>query len=135
MTARALNHGAHPGRPRAEAATPAPRAEAAPPAPPPTDPHALARVLMHSDVDVDAELATLYARPAWHAEAACRGTHVDEWYPGRAAGRPSPDLLARCATCPVRTPCAEAGTSERYGWWAGRPAPRSRRTRKAATQP
>ncbi len=122
MTAGALDHRAHPGDHRAPAPAP-PRAVAG------VD---VLRSLLAHDLDVVAPLlAAIYARPPWHAEAACRGTGPDSWFPNRTQGRPSPDLLDLCAHCPVRPECGEAGARERAGWWAGRPAPRSRRPRKA----
>lgn len=56
------------------------------------------------------------ARPAWHAQAACRARPDLDWF---AAG----DLAATtaiCATCPVAEPCAAAGRGERHGVWAGK---------------
>ena len=59
-------------------------------------------------------------RPAWHADAACRG-QTDVMFPVAEHGHQL-DTTAACALCdrcPVRNPCAEAGRSEKYGVWGG----------------
>ena len=57
-------------------------------------------------------------RPAWHADAACRG-QTAVMFPVAEHGHQL-DTTAACALCdrcPVRNPCAEAGRSEKYGVW------------------
>ena len=58
-------------------------------------------------------IAALMARPAWQARARCRGYGPEAFFddPERAA--------ATCAGCPVRSECAKAGMSERFGVWGG----------------
>jgi hypothetical protein len=56
------------------------------------------------------------ARPAWHAEAACRGQH-DVMFPGR--GQSFVPAMKLCAACPVATECRTAGRSEHDGVWGG----------------
>ena len=51
-----------------------------------------------------ARLDKLLGRPWWHAEAACRGTPPDWWWPGRGAHVPE-EALALCAACPVASEC------------------------------
>ena len=59
-------------------------------------------------------------RPAWHADAACRG-QTDVMFPVAEHGHRLDTTAARalCDRCPVRNPCAEAGRTERYGVWGG----------------
>ena len=59
-------------------------------------------------------------RPAWHADAACRG-QTDVMFPVAAHRHQLDTTAARalCDRCPVRNPCAEAGRSEKYGVWGG----------------
>lgn len=59
-------------------------------------------------------------RPAWHAQAACRG-QTDVMFPVSEPGRRADTSAARalCARCPVQAPCAEQGRTERYGVWGG----------------
>lgn len=72
-------------------------------------------------VDIDA----LLARPAWHADAACRDVGLDVMFPSAVGshgtkGRAVKEAEAICWTCPVRSECAEAGRNERHGIWGGR---------------
>ena len=59
-------------------------------------------------------------RPAWHADAACRG-QTAVMFPVAEHGHQLDTTAARalCDRCPVRNPCAEAGRSEKYGVWGG----------------
>jgi len=59
-------------------------------------------------------------RPAWHAQAACRG-QTDVMFPVAEHGHRLDTTAARalCARCPVQAPCAEQGRTERYGVWGG----------------
>ena len=59
-------------------------------------------------------------RPAWHAQAACRG-QTDVMFPVAERGHRLDTSAARalCARCPVQAPCAEQGRTERYGVWGG----------------
>ena len=59
-------------------------------------------------------------RPAWHADAACRG-QTDVMFPVAERGHRLDTSAARalCARCPVQAPCAERGRTERYGVWGG----------------
>lgn len=60
-----------------------------------------------------AELAA--GRPAWMAEAACRGLGTDLFFGhGARAG------VKVCAACPVRADCAKWGAAEEFGLWGGR---------------
>lgn len=78
-------------------------------------------------VDVLALLAAI--RPAWMADAACRGHDPRLWFPERGADvRPAKQI---CATCPVAGECAEAGAGE-VGIWGGLSARERRRSRATA---
>ncbi len=59
-------------------------------------------------------------RPAWHAQAACRG-QTDVMFPVAEHGHQLDTTAARalCDRCPVRNPCADQGRTERYGVWGG----------------
>lgn len=72
-------------------------------------------VATSTDLDVVAVLTSL-ARPAWHADAACRGMGPAMFFPER--GAPVAPAKAVCAGCPVAGPCAEAGRGE-VGIWGG----------------
>jgi WhiB family redox-sensing transcriptional regulator len=67
---------------------------------------------------LDDLLAALgYERPAWQADAACRGMGPDRFFPERgASSRPALDV---CSTCPVMNECREFGLEERAGTWGG----------------
>jgi WhiB family redox-sensing transcriptional regulator len=72
-----------------------------------------------SEIGLLLELA--FARPAWHAEAACRQPPPGvTWFP-----EPGQDVRAAkavCAACPVQTECrawALAQTSDLKGVWGG----------------
>jgi hypothetical protein len=85
-------------------------------------------------VDLDA-IERLLQRPAWMADAACRGK-VELFYPDGEATDPAVEEARQiCAGCPVAGPCAEAGRHEKYGIWAGVTASErnlARRRRRAA---
>ena len=57
-------------------------------------------------------------RPAWHAQAACRG-QTDVMFPVSEPGRRADTSAAQalCERCPVQAECADAGRTERYGVW------------------
>ena len=67
---------------------------------------------------LDDSVADLLKRPAWHAEAACRGMGPSKFF---LEGRGADYRLARavCADCPVQAQCAEAGAKEAFGMWGG----------------
>lgn len=64
----------------------------------------------------EAFIRALLARPAWHADAACRGRSDVSWFPGR--GEDVAPAVAVCAGCPVREQCQRAGEGE-TGVWGG----------------
>ena len=59
-------------------------------------------------------------RPAWHADAACRG-QTAVMFPVAEHGHRLDTTAARalCDRCPARNPCADQGRTERYGVWGG----------------
>lgn len=59
-------------------------------------------------------------RPAWHADAACRGQTAVMFPVAERGHRPDTTAArALCDRCPVRNPCADQGRTERYGVWGG----------------
>lgn len=72
----------------------------------------------------------LLERPAWHREAACRGSDPDLFFPGRGDYRATSPARQICAACPVREPCLEAGMSEHFGTWGGMSERARRRLRR-----
>jgi WhiB family redox-sensing transcriptional regulator len=77
-------------------------------------------------------LAELLQRPAWMADAACRGMPAEIFFiePG---GNAEP-ARAVCASCPTRQPCLAYALSENMpGIWAGTtPRQRAALRRKAS---
>jgi hypothetical protein len=62
------------------------------------------------------------ARPAWHADAACRDQGLtDVFFPSGWAGKRTSykQAVAMCDTCRVKSQCAEQGRMEPAGVWAG----------------
>lgn len=59
-------------------------------------------------------------RPAWHADAACRG-QTDVMFPVAERGHRLDTSAARalCARCPVINECADYGANEPDGVWGG----------------
>jgi WhiB family redox-sensing transcriptional regulator len=82
-----------------------------------------AGIISPGGVDLEALDRLLYDRPAWHAEAKCKGMLEVCFGPDRAPGEAAAEWEERakavCATCPVRAACGEAGRAERYGVWGG----------------
>ncbi len=71
-------------------------------------------------------LDLLFARPAWMADAACRGSTVN-FHPER--GQDARSAKAICARCPVREQCQAYAleTGEMFGVWGGTTAKERRR--------
>ncbi len=69
-------------------------------------------------------------RPAWHRHAACRTRADVSFFVER--GEPSAPAKAVCAGCVVRPQCAQAGSSEQHGIWAGTSARERRSSRPPA---
>jgi hypothetical protein len=84
----------------------------------------------HGD-DPLAEVERLRSRPAWMANAACRGERL-AMFAGTANGIAA--ALALCERCEVRDAClAHAlATDERYGTWGGLTAAQRPRLRRGA---
>jgi WhiB family redox-sensing transcriptional regulator len=66
------------------------------------------------------------ARPAWQADAACRGVGAALFFPERGTDVRArvPEAKAICAGCPVRQECLEYALclpfpQSRYGIWGG----------------
>lgn len=79
-------------------------------------------------VDAAGFLLALAGRPAWHAQAACRGRGPSLFFPGQ--GEPLEAARAICAGCPVRADCLADSLGRPScgdnGVWAGT-SPRQRR--------
>jgi len=58
-------------------------------------------------------------RPAWMADAACRGEPIQTFFP--AKGKPVARAYALCSTCPVRVECRDYAVNddELAGFWGG----------------
>lgn len=69
-------------------------------------------------IDAADLVAHLLRRPAWHAEAACRGQGTRGWFPSRGY---LPTGRALCEECPVRQDCLDdaLGDPTRQGIWGG----------------
>jgi WhiB family redox-sensing transcriptional regulator len=70
-------------------------------------------------------------RPAWHADAACRGIGPELFYAENDRLK-AKEAKALCATCPVRIECRDWGVEkiEHFGIWGGMTA-RQRSKRRA----
>lgn len=71
------------------------------------------------------------AQPRWHRDAACSGTPLGWWFPGR--GDSTSEAKRLCSTCPVRAEClaeALADPELDHGVRAGMTAPERRRMRR-----
>ncbi len=68
------------------------------------------------------------ARPAWHADAACRGVDQAVFYPER--GESLDEARALCAVCPVQGACLDQGLREKHGVWGGASERERRRMRR-----
>lgn len=78
-------------------------------------------------------LEDLLQRPAWQADAACRGMGPDIFFPAR--GESTAAAKAVCSGCPVREECegfAMDGGRDLMGVWAGTSDRERRRRRSAA---
>lgn len=83
--------------------------------------------------DADGIRALLAPRPAWHADAACRGMDTALFFPER--GQDTRSAKAICATCTVRDECrgyARSAGAQLIGIWAGTTGRDRRRGRTAA---
>jgi WhiB family redox-sensing transcriptional regulator len=60
-----------------------------------------------------------FQRPAWQADAACRGTDPNLWFPER--GATLAEARQVCAGCPVRAECLEwaLDNNQSLGVWGG----------------
>lgn len=84
------------------------------------------------------DLAALLHRPAWHAQAACRGQGTDRWFVTRGVTRAA--ARAFCDLCPVAAECLQAALatpeSTDCGIWAGTTVKdRSRMRRRGGARP
>ncbi len=88
--------------------------------------------IVFDDSPEPATFAQLLDRPEWHRDAACHEHPLVDFFPDR--GHPSPAVAAICRRCLVNTECAEAGSHEQFGIWAGRSARERARLRAAEHQ-
>ena len=75
--------------------------------------------LMVTTADDLPDLTEVFERPAWQAEAACRGVDVNIFFPG--VGESTWAAKALCGTCPVAEPCRAyvLGRTDVQGVWGG----------------
>ena len=76
-------------------------------------------------------LEQLLHRPAWHADAACRGLGADAFV--RGAWGSYDTVRALCVGCPVRAECLQAAPladPEILGLWGGTTANQRRKMRR-----
>lgn len=66
------------------------------------------------------DLTDFFERPAWHAQAACRGMGWQLFFVER--GENVQPARAVCEGCPVQAQCLEAAQSENFGIWGGQTA-------------
>lgn len=67
----------------------------------------------------------------WRHQAACLNKPTGWWFPGHGE-EPHPEAVALCESCPVRTPCLEAGLAGReHGRWGGTSERERRKMRQA----
>jgi WhiB family transcriptional regulator, redox-sensing transcriptional regulator len=81
--------------------------------------------------------ALLNVRPAWQAEAACRGAGTVDYFPSR--GESTAAAKAVCAGCPVRTECLDyaldtPADARLPGIWGGTSERERRGMRATATR-
>ena len=62
---------------------------------------------------------SLFDRPAWFDQAACRGSSPDLFFPDTTA--PAINPKAVCRACPVRLECLDhaIANDEQHGIWGG----------------
>ena len=82
--------------------------------------------------DVQALLAQLIERPAWHAQAKCRGMGTARFFP--ESGGPIKATTALCEGCAVRKECLSAALAagDNHGIWGGLSARGRRVLRRGA---
>jgi WhiB family transcriptional regulator, redox-sensing transcriptional regulator len=103
----------------------------------------VAAAAFHTESGIDvldgaALLTEMLARPAWHAQAACRGAGPADYFPkrGHENREPSRGVRRLCRTCPVRLECltfALDGSGiggDRAGIWGGTTERQRRRARQ-----
>jgi WhiB family redox-sensing transcriptional regulator len=73
----------------------------------------------HDDYGLPSLFADDLGDQSWRDQAACKGSNVDEWFPGR--GEPTAAQKAICGGCPVREACLEYALAahQRTGIWGG----------------
>ena len=101
-----------------------------------TDRGVTAWLLSNGEPDPYIWLAELTRRPAWHADAACRGMGPDAFVIARGA---NVNTMARaravCATCPASEPCLSYALADPdcVGIWGGTTGTERRQLRRDAT--
>ena len=79
------------------------------------------------------ELEAVLKRPAWHAEAACRGEGVDTFFPD--SHEDPRNVMAICVSCPVKTQCLNYALEDPSlkGVWGGTSARHRSRLRRQSS--
>lgn len=75
-----------------------------------------------------------FQRPAWHAEAACRGSDPALFYPSRGDATALPKAI--CRLCPVKQECLDWAIEnhEMHGVWGGKSERERRALRRVAKE-
>ncbi|MFE7868813.1 WhiB family transcriptional regulator [Micromonospora humida] len=73
------------------------------------------------------------ALPAWHAQANCRGTDTDEFYPDKGGTTRTAKRI--CARCTVQAECRQDAIDRRepFGVWGGLSERERRQVRRQAS--
>jgi WhiB family transcriptional regulator, redox-sensing transcriptional regulator len=92
-------------------------------------------VALMTGADLD-RVKVLPSRPAWWAEAACRGRPDLNWFPDRGQAPAAAAAKAICAGCPSAAPCLAFAIEEHIdiGVWGGMSASERRRARGGAVR-
>jgi WhiB family redox-sensing transcriptional regulator len=92
----------------------------------------LEMLMQGNDDEILDEIEALFQRPAWQAQAACKGM-TDLFFPEPGQGFSGEPQTAEakqiCATCPVLAECSDAAVNERHGVWGGQTERERRRAR------
>ena len=85
------------------------------------EPHVYAESLYRQAGLTADDVATLFGRPAWFADAACREHPELSWFPDPSDLEAIAAVRAVCERCLVSPECEPAGRErgERFGVWAG----------------
>jgi hypothetical protein len=85
---------------------------------------AIEQLSMAHGADDLSDVASIIARPAWMARAACKGEPIATFFPpnGGDKARTTARAAELCGSCGVVDECAAFAASDPdvHGWWGGR---------------